>query len=201
MSKTFVLRVQERLNQYGAGLKADGLAGPATNAALDTYLPEKDVMPTDTGTIPDDYWPMLAKIESGNRPYVKASTSSASGLYQFIKSTWQGEGGKWGPNMSLAFGGFKPSEAEQLQRARTFTERNVLALRKAGIPINNASLYAAHFLGAGTAIKALEGAVTDRVDAHVGQAAIEANTSILGNGKTVGDFLTWLHRKTGAWAK
>lgn len=26
MSKTFVLRVQERLNQYGAGLKADGLA-------------------------------------------------------------------------------------------------------------------------------------------------------------------------------
>jgi hypothetical protein len=201
MSKTFVLRVQERLNQYGAGLKADGLAGPATNAALDTYLPAKDVRPTDTGTIPDDYWPMLAKIESGNRPYVKASTSSASGLYQFIKSTWQGEGGKWGPNMSLAFGGFKPSEAEQLQRARTFTERNVLALRKAGIPINNASLYAAHFLGAGTAIKALEGAVTDRVDAHVGQAAIEANPSILGNGKTVGDFIAWLQRKTGALAK
>jgi lysozyme len=41
MSKTFVLRVQERLNEYGAGLKADGLAGPATNAALDTYLPAK----------------------------------------------------------------------------------------------------------------------------------------------------------------
>jgi lysozyme len=41
MSKTFVLRVQERLNEYGAGLKADGLAGPATNAALDTYLPSK----------------------------------------------------------------------------------------------------------------------------------------------------------------
>jgi lysozyme len=41
MSKAFVLRVQERLNEYGAGLKADGLAGPATNAALDTYLPPK----------------------------------------------------------------------------------------------------------------------------------------------------------------
>jgi lysozyme len=41
MSKTFVFRVQERLNGYGAGLKADGLAGPATNAALDTYLPAK----------------------------------------------------------------------------------------------------------------------------------------------------------------
>jgi hypothetical protein len=202
MSKTFVLRVQERLNEYGAGLKADGLAGPATNAALDTYLPSKTVerVVTDS-TIPDDYWPMLAKIESGNRPYVKATTSSASGLYQFIKSTWQGEGGKWGPNLSLAFGGFKPSEAEQLQRARTFTEKNVLALRRAGIPVNNASLYAAHFLGAGTAIKALEGHHTDRIDAHVGDAAIGANPSILGGGKTVGDFLTWLHKKTGAWAK
>ena len=202
MSKTFVLRVQERLNEYGAGLKADGLAGPATNAALDTYLPAKTLerVVTDS-TIPDDYWPMLAKIESGNRPYVKATTSSASGLYQFIKSTWQSEGGKWGPNLSLAFGGFKPSEAEQLQRARTFTEKNVLALRKAGIPVNNASLYAAHFLGAGTAIKALEGNHTDRIDAHVGQAAIGANPSILGGGKTVGDFLTWLHKKTGAWAK
>lgn len=41
MSKTFVMRVQGRLNQYGAGIRADGLAGPATNAALDTYLPAK----------------------------------------------------------------------------------------------------------------------------------------------------------------
>lgn len=43
MSKTFVMRVQHRLNQYGAGLKEDGEAGPATNSALDTYLPAKAV--------------------------------------------------------------------------------------------------------------------------------------------------------------
>jgi len=41
MSKTFVMRVQHRLNEYGAGLAEDGLAGPSTNAALDTYLPAK----------------------------------------------------------------------------------------------------------------------------------------------------------------
>lgn len=41
MSKTFVMRVQHRLNEYGAGLKEDGEPGPATNAALDTYLPAK----------------------------------------------------------------------------------------------------------------------------------------------------------------
>lgn len=196
MSKTFILRVQERLNEYGAGLKADGLAGPATNAALDTYLPARAAKPADGVTIPDDYWPMLAKIESGNRPYVKASTSSASGLYQFIKSTWQGEGGKWGPNMSAAFGGNKPSEAEQLQRARTFTERNMLALRKAGIPINNASLYGAHFLGAGTAVKILSAPDTARADLMAGEGPTAANPSILRN-KTVGQFKAWLRQKCG----
>jgi len=101
-------------------------------------------MPTVTA-IPDDYWPMLAKIESGNRPYIKAGSSSASGLYQFIRSTWIGEGGKWGGDVQQAFGGLKPSEAEQLQRAKTFTEKNASILRAKGIPINRASLYAAHF--------------------------------------------------------
>lgn len=47
MSKTFVMRVQHRLNEYGAGLKEDGEPGPATNAALDTYLPPKPA--ADTG--------------------------------------------------------------------------------------------------------------------------------------------------------
>src|SRR3546814_12798653 len=89
---------------------------------------------------------MLSKIESADRPYVKAGSSSASGLYQFIKSTWIGEGGRWGADMSKAFGGLQPSTDEQLARAKTFTAKNAAYLRKKGIPINPASLYAAHFL-------------------------------------------------------
>jgi hypothetical protein len=187
--------------QKWLGVKEDGWGGVQTMARFREKTGTGSVRVVTDSPIPEDYWPLLAKIESGNRPYVKASTSSASGLYQFIKATWQAEGGKWGNDPTLAFGGLRPSEAEQLQRARTFTEKNALALRRAGIPVNNASLYASHFLGAGTAIKALEGGHTDRIDAHVGGAAITANPSILGGGKTVGDFLIWLHKKTGAWAK
>lgn len=153
-----------------------------------------------TQSIPDDYWPMLSKIESGDRPYIKAGSSSASGLYQFIKSTWIGEGGKWGPDMKLAFGGLKPSEAEQMQRAKTFTERNAATLRAKGIPINRASLYAAHFFGAGMAAKVIASNVDARADLIAGNAATKANPSIL-QGKTVGQFLAWLHGKTGAWAR
>lgn len=184
-----------RAAQAAKDLKVDGWAGDKTWAAWG--LSEGATGPV----IPDDYWPMLSKIESGDRPYIKASTSSASGLYQFIRSTWLGEGGSWGSDMSKAFGGLTPSVSEQLQRAKSFTQKNANALSKAGIPVNRASLYAAHFLGVGTAIKALEGGVNDRIDAHVGKAAIDANPSILGGGKTVANFLTWLHKKTGEWAK
>jgi hypothetical protein len=156
--------------------------------------------PQPASDIPDDYWPMLSKIESGDRPYVKAGSSSASGLYQFIKSTWIGEGGRWGGDMSQAFGGLRPSVEEQLQRARTFTEKNADYLRRVGVPINKASLYAAHFFGAGTAAKVIKADVDSRADHIAGKAATDANPSIL-RGKTVGQFLAWLHKKTGDWAR
>jgi hypothetical protein len=151
----------------------------------------------DRDPIPPGYFEMLARIESGNRPYVKAPTSSASGLYQFIRSTWLAEGGKWGPDMSKAFGGLKPSIEEQTARARSFTMKNVRALQAAGIPINAATLYAAHFLGAGTAIRMLKAPPEARAAAIAGEAAARANPSILGGGRTVRQFREWLERKTG----
>jgi hypothetical protein len=151
-------------------------------------------------TLPDDYWPLLAKIESAGRPYVKAATSSGSGLYQFLKATWIGEGGKWGPDASLAFGGLKPTADEQTDRAKTFTAKNAVILLRAGIPINKASLYAAHFFGAGMAAKVIGADTKARADLIAGEAATKANESIL-RGKTVGEFLTWLNKKTGDWAR
>lgn len=186
-----------RLFQERAKLDVDGWAGRETLAKLDELLPPRPVFSAD---IPDDYWPMLSKIESNDRPYVKSRTSSASGLYQFIRATWLGEGGTWGSNMREAFGGLRPSESEQLQRAKTFTAKNAAYLRKKGIPINKASLYAAHFFGPVTAARVIGADVNDRADLIAGRAATRANKSIL-QGKTVGQFLTWLHKKTGDWAR
>jgi hypothetical protein len=187
-----------RLFQERTGLSPiDGWAGRDTIAMLDKLAPPK---PAPATGLPDDYWPMLSKIESGDRPYIKASTSSASGLYQFIKSTWLGEGGKWGADMSKAFGGLMPSADEQLARAKTFTAKNAAYLRGKGIPINKASLYAAHFLGVLTAANIIIADVNERADLIAGAAATKANPSILQN-KTVGEFLTWLQKKTGEWAR
>ncbi len=189
--------VQERLRAAGFDPgPLDGVWGAKTAAALDRALGLGDA----ASGIPDDYWPMLSRIESADRPYVKAATSSASGLYQFIKSTWISEGGKWGADPALAFGGLKPSPEEQLARAKTFTAKNAAVLKAKGIPINKASLYAAHFFGAGMAAKVIGADVNARADLIAGPEATKANPSIL-KGKTVGQFLTWLHKKTGEWAR
>lgn len=189
-----------RLFQQRAGLAVDGWAGHDTLAKLDALMPPPAPAKGAADDLPADYFPMLAKIESGNRPYIKAPTSSASGLYQFIRSTWIGEGGQWGPDMSLAFGGLRPGSAEQLARAKSFTAKNAAYLRARGIPINRASLYAAHFLGPVTAAQVIGADVDARADELAGAAATRANPSIL-RGKTVGDFLAWLHKKTGEWAR
>jgi len=191
-----------RLFQERAGLAVDGWAGRDTVARLDELLPPRPSpdRAAAAGEIPESYWPMLSKIESGDRPYVKARTSSASGLYQFIRATWIGEGGRWGSNSALAFGGLQPSVEEQLARARTFTAKNAAYLRSKGIPINRASLYAAHFFGPVTAAQVIGADVNARADHIAGEAATNANPSIL-RGKTVGQFLAWLHKKTGDWAR
>lgn len=108
--------------------------------------------------------------------------------------------GKWGADMSQAFGGLKPTPEEQLQRAKTFTEKNAAILRQKGVPVNKASLYAAHFFGAGMAAKVIGADVGERADLIAGKAATDANPSIL-RGKTVGQFLSWLFGKTGEWAR
>ena len=188
-----------RLFQERFGLTVDGWAGRDTVAKLNEIAPQV-VTAADVFAIPADYWPMLSKIESNDRPYVKAATSSASGLYQFIRSTWIGEGGRWGDDMSKAFGGLTPSPEEQLQRVKTFTAKNAMYLKAKGVPINRASLYAAHFFGPVTAAQVIMADVKARADLIAGEAAAKANPSILKN-KTVGQFLTWLHKKTGEWAR
>ena len=191
-----------RLFQTTFGLAADGFAGNDTVAKLREVAARAGVVveAVSVDTIPDDYWPMLSKIESADRPYVQAASSSASGLYQFIRSTWIGEGGKWGPTLRPAFGGLKPSVEEQLARVKTFTAKNAAHLKRHGIPSNKASLYAAHFFGPIVAAQVIGADVKARADLIAGEGATNANPSILKN-KTVGEFLTWLHGKTGEWAR
>lgn len=136
--------------------------------------------------IPEGYYSLLAKIESGNNPNAKAKTSSASGLYQFIRSTWESLGYAWKDVFDPVL---------QNEAIRRFTTDNAKTLQMSGVAINEATLYAAHFLGVGTAKKALTADDNKPLSSVISSTAITANSFL--RGMTVGDFKNWLKRKTG----
>jgi len=136
--------------------------------------------------------------ESGGRADARNPRSSASGLFQFIDPTYLSYARRMFPGMDdQSLLAKKNDPTIQNQVMEKFTNDNVGILQKAGIPINNGSVYAAHFLGPQGATRAL-GAdpntpITDVVDAK----AIAANPEVFKNIRTVADFQNWTAGHTG----
>ena len=126
------------------------------------------------------YLMQKASVESSFNPSAKASTSSASGLYQFIDQTWLTEISQHGSEYGLqkeaaavsvdSSGHASVGDTEMRQQilalkndpkvaaemAAAFTKDNQQALQaNVGGKIGSTELYLAHFLGAGGATKFL----------------------------------------------
>jgi hypothetical protein len=147
------------------------------------------------------YYHMVAKVESNHNPKAKNPRSTASGLYQPIKSTWEGLGFKWADRWDVA---------TQNLFIEKFTFSNVRELLASGCAINFATLYGAHFLGANGLLKTMRGKPNDPITSVTSAAQRKANPAILGElidnsyavkesfrRRTVKDFCDWLETKTG----
>lgn len=146
-----------------------------------------------------DFLLAQAQVESALNPVAKARTSSASGLYQFIESTWldtmKRHGARFGLGEVADRIGFGPSGAatvsDPAQRAKILSLRNdpqIAAWMAAGLAEDNAAhlmpilgrqpdhgeLYLAHFLGAGGAGRFLS-AMQD--NPHQGAASLFAKAA------------------------
>lgn len=148
-----------------------------------------------------DYGTMMAfaKQESGFNPSAKAKTSSASGLFQFIGSTWKNMVAKYGSTFGIGEGDVMDPLANATMGAM-YIKENSNFLRKNGIPINGTTLYAAHFLGPGGAAK-LFGADQNADATALMPAAAKANPGIFknkdGSAKTVAEVQQTLFNKVG----
>jgi len=132
------------------------------------------------------YLPNIRAAESGGNDSAKNPTSTATGRYQFLRSTWNDLVNRY-PEAGLTVDG-RTDPTQQEAAIRLFTSENARYLKGRGIPLNNGNLYAAHFLGASDAVKVLgasEGLVSDYVPASV----VKANRFL--RGMTVAQFKAW----------
>lgn len=143
------------------------------------------------------YFTAISAAESGGDVLAKNPNSSATGIYQFTKDTWNDLRQKR-PDLGLTEDGrIDPKQQESAVRA--FTTDNARQLSRSGVKVNPGSLYAAHFLGAGGAVNAFaqpdETPMTSVVNPEVAQA-----NPFLGD-MTVGDFKAWAAQKGGGGAQ
>lgn len=139
------------------------------------------------------YFNNIKAAESGGDPNAKNPRSSATGLYQAIKPTWD-EYVQNRPDLGLTPDG--RTDPEQNERfIRAFTGDNAKVLSKSGLPVNPGNLYAAHVLGAGGASKVLPMPDDTPMAAAVSPDVIQANPFM--QNMTVGEFKQWSAQKGG----
>ena len=201
---------QQLYDQYesvilqGAG---EGLALYHPQKVVNWLAPEEavtsDVVTTSTSgdfNI-DTYMQATRAAESTGDDAAKATTSSATGRYQFLKGTWLETYRKTYPES-------RETDAQILAKRKngevqdavmkTFTLNNIRQLEGAQVPITNSSVYLAHFLGVPAAIAAFKSPAARNVSDFVSAEALAANKAAFGKVKTVEDLIAFADRKVGA---
>ena len=107
----------------------------------------------------------IAKAESALNPLAKNKNSSATGLFQFIDSTWNAMVEKYGAQYGISKGDRKDARANAIMGA-LFTRDNARALTAAGHEAGARELYLAHFSGVSKAKRVLK-ALKENPDAPV----------------------------------
>ncbi|OKP79766.1 hypothetical protein BTE77_06660 [Ensifer adhaerens] len=145
----------------------------------------------------------VVKAESGGNASAKNPNSSATGVGQFIESTWLNLFKKHFPDRAQNMADatiLALREDADISKAliEAYARENAGILRQAGVSVNEAALQLAHFLGPQGAVSVLTAKSGTPVSQVLGQGAIAANPSILGGGATVDDVIAYAQRRTQA---
>jgi hypothetical protein len=143
----------------GNGGQWESIPMPSASGSAKAAKPTLDAISKITG-VPCDWLMAIAGIESGFRYDVKASTSSATGWYQFINSTWDSMYEKFGQKYGCPPDPGKTRVARKDPRINglmgaEYIKTNYNGLKK-GLGRDNLTdvdVYMAHFLGLGGALK------------------------------------------------
>ncbi|MCJ2101987.1 hypothetical protein [Methylobacterium sp. E-046] len=154
-----------------------------------------------------DYLTGLFKRESNNNTMAQAPTSSARGLGQFTKDTWNGVAQKY-PDLSLTPvgpGTDGRTDPDQMIRAtKALTSENEGFLSRANLPVTDATRYALHFLGPGGGVRLVGGTMRNPdvpAASYASPQAVAANRNVFfnrdGTAKSAGQVMNDFARSFG----
>lgn len=140
--------------------------------------------------------------ESGGDTNAKNPNSSATGLGQFITSTWIRLFKEHFPDRAegmtnAAIAALRTDAETSKALIDAYAAENAAVLQKAGLSVDAAALHLAHFLGAGGAVKILQADPKASAESVLGSQAANANPTIIGNGHTVEDVIGYAQKRAG----
>ena len=139
-------------------------------------------------------------VESSGRADAKNPNSSASGLGQFIDSTWLGMVRKHRPDIASGRSNaeiiaLKTDPKLGREMTRAYTLENAQFLANQGIEQTAGNIYLAHFLGPRGAALVLKAAPNTPIENIVGPQVIQANGFL--RGKSASEVAAWATGKMG----
>ena len=192
---------------YGGGGGGFGVGGPvgapggrpAPAGGVPSFL--------DTDGPSGGYLAGLFKRESNNNPNAQAGTSSAKGLGQFTTGTWNATAQQH-PELGLTPVGNgqdgRTDPQQMIAATKAFTADNEAILSRSGLPVNDATRYAMHFLGAGGGQRLIGGTLRNPdapAASYADPKAVAANRNVFfnkdGTPKTAGTVLNDFARSFG----
>lgn len=150
------------------------------------------------GLTDDSFEGRIIGAESSYNDAAKNPNSTALGPHQFLKGTWQGlikrYKPEWAKDLSATeLNALRADRDKSSEMYQHFRRENQEVLTRAGMPINPATEYMAHFFGAGGAVDVLSASPDTLVSDVVPAKVIEANPFL--KNMDVRDVTNWAARK------
>ena len=140
----------------------------------------------------------IIHAESGGNANAQAKTSSAYGLGQFTKSTFEGVARQKGsPVYGMTWEQYKADPKVQMAALNYLVSQDIAFLNKNGIPVSATSIYLSHFLGLGGVRNLYRHPNQSPISEAVSSAAYNANLSVFAKAGTVGGLKEWAGKKMG----
>lgn len=157
-------------------------------------------VPAVGGDAVDTVVDRIIGVESGGKANAKNPNSSASGLGQFIDSTWIATVRKYRPDIAAGRSNqdliaLKTDPQLGREMTRAFTQENAQFLANQGIQQTPGNIYLAHFLGPRGAAQVLKSDPNASIESIVGPGVVQANGFLRGN--TAAQVAEWAAGKMG----